>query len=289
MHMDLDRLKRTVERIETLDRDRFVQKLSDSLDPSGEQAVLAAAIAPSFLQYIRMAPDLLDLVALWAGKVDLSVELAPLIQMAEAYFRRPDDEIDEQRHGLFGLLDDAYLVGKLVEQCVKAGMPLPEEVELDKLNGLAAILLGEQIVDRLHSRLAAALPAQPAPAPAPAQPLQPQVDRRLVGLWHHSTYYSSDGFSYSNTRSRLFTADGRYAEGSQSFADMVHRDSGGYETGRSAANAVGTDSRGRWQVSGTLLTLEADNGDVYEFRLEVYPRELLLSQPGRDPQLWTRG
>lgn len=287
--MALERLKRTVARIETLDRDRFVQNLSDRLDETGGQAALAIAIAPSLLEYIRMAPDMLDLVALWAGKVDLSAELAPLIDMAEAYFRRQDDEIDEQRYGLFGLLDDAYLVGKLTEQCVTAGMPLPEEVQLDKLNSLSAILLGEQVVDRLHSRLAAALPTPPEPAPAPAPPPQEPVDRRMLGLWHHSTHYFSDGFSYSSTRSRLFTADGLYAEGSQSFADMVHRSSGGYETGRTAASATGSDSRGRWRVSGTLLTLQADNGDVYEFRLEIYPREMLLSQPGRDPQLWTRG
>ncbi len=69
----------------------------------------------------------------------------------------------------------------------------------------------------------------------------------------------------------------------------VHRDAGGYETGRTAANAAGSDSRGRWRISASLLTLEADNGDVYEFRLEIYPREMLLSQPGRDPQFWTRG
>ena len=180
-------------------------------------------------------------------------------------------------------------MGKLTGQCVNAGLPLPEEVQLDKLNSMAAILLGEQVVDRLHSRLAAALPATPEPAPEPAPPPQPAVDRRMLGLWHHSTYYSSGGFSYSNTRSRLFTADGRYAEGSESFANMVHRDSGGYETGQTAASATSDDLRGRWHVAFGLLTLEADNGDAYEFRLEIHPREMLLSQPGRDPQLWTRG
>ena len=132
-----------------------------------------------------------------------------------------------------------------------------------------------------------------APLPAWAEappPLAPSVqrDRRMLGSWHHSTCYSSGGFSYSNTRSRFFGANGRYVEGSQSFVNMVRRNSPGDDIGQTAANNASADGRGAWSISGSLLTLDADNGDSYEFHMEVYSDSPIFSQPGRDPTLWTR-
>ncbi len=292
--MDSERLRKVVERIQTLDRGRFAATVTDRLAAIDGGPELGGVIAITLMGYIESAPNLMELMAQWAQKVGIEAELNPLLDATERYFRRQDDELDEQKLGLYGLLDDAYLVGWLAEKCAVAGMPLPEDFQLADFNGLVALLLGEDIVARLHTRLANVSPNAPAAAPTPAPTPEPaqtppaKLDRRLFGTWHHSTYYSSGGFSFSNTRSRLFGSNGRYVEGGQSFVNMVHRDSTGDEVGRSAASGAPADERGTWHVTGTRLTLEADNGDVYEYRFEVHPDSLLLSQHGRDSRLWTR-
>lgn len=291
--MDSERLRRAVARIEALDRGRFETAVAERLKGSDCPPALAGVISGSLLGFTQSAPNLLELMARWADKAGIAAEMKPLLGAAESYFRRPDDELDEQRLGLEGLLDDAYLVGKLAEQCAAAGMPLPAGFALAESNGLIAVLLGEDVVARLHARLADAARPKPvrpplAPAPRPVAAPVAELDRRLFGTWHHSTCYSSGGFSYSNTRSRLFGSNGRYVEGGQSFVNMVHRDSAGDEVGRSAASGAPADERGRWSTEGTRLTLEADNGDVFEFRFEVHPDALLLSQAVRDAKLWTR-
>lgn len=288
--MDTERLRRLVERIGALDRGRFEGAVAERLKAVDTSPELAVLISAMLMGYIESAPNLMELMAQWARKAGVEAELNPLLDATERYFRRQDDELDEQKLGLFGLLDDAYLVGWLAEKCAAAGMPLPEDFKVADYNGMIALLLGEDMVARLHARLATVTPkalvpaATPSPAPAPAV----NLDRRLFGTWHYSTYYSSGGFSYSNTRSRMFGTNGRYVEGGQSFVNMVHRNSSGDEVGRSAANGAPADERGAWHANGTRLTLEADNGDVYEYSFEVHSGSLLLSQPGRDAKLWTR-
>jgi hypothetical protein len=284
--MDITRIEKTIARIESIDRGRFAEAIGARLEAGGLAPDAAASITANLHDYIRSMPGLMLLIDGFAEKTGLTNELKPLIQAVERYIRQPDDEIDEQRHGLFGLLDDAYMVGKLAEQLTSVGLPLPDGFNLAAYNEFTALILGEDVVSRLHARLVKAAPS-PQAAPAPAAPFVSR-DSRLFGTWHHSTYYSSGGFSYSNTRSRFFGSNGRYVEGAQSFVNMVHRNSSGDDIGQTAANSASPDARGTWSTSGSLLTLAADNGDAYEFRIEVYSDSLMLSQPGREPTLWTR-
>lgn len=286
--MDTERLRRLVERIGALDRGRFEGAVAERLKAVDTSPELAVLISAMLMGYIESAPNLMELMAQWARKAGVEAELNPLLDATERYFRRQDDELDEQKLGLFGLLDDAYLVGWLAEKCAAAGMPLPEDFKVADYNGMIALLLGEDMVARLHARLATVTPKSLVPAATPPPAPAVNLDRRLFGTWHYSTYYSSGGFSYSNTRSRMFGTNGRYVEGGQSFVNMVHRNSSGDEVGRSAANGAPADERGAWHANGTRLTLEADNGDVYEYSFEVHSGSLLLSQPGRDAKLWTR-
>lgn len=294
--MDAKRIEKTIARIESIDRGRFAEAISARLEAGGLAPDAIKAITAHLHDYISAMPGLMQLIDVFAEKAGVATELQPIIQAVERYIRQPDDEIDEQRHGLFGLLDDAYMVGKLAEQLIPAGLPLPDGFNIADFNEFTALILGEDIISRLHARLAKAATQPGAPvwaaaaASAAAPPPQPviQRDRRLFGTWHHSTYYSSGGFSYSNTRSRFFGSNGRYVEGSQSFVNMVHRNSSGDDIGQTAANNASADARGTWSTSGSLLTLDADNGDSYEFRVEVHSDSLMLSQPGRDPTLWTR-
>jgi hypothetical protein len=287
--MDTRRIEKTIARIESIDRGRFAEAIAARLEAGGLAPESAAAITANLHDYIRAMPGLMQLIHAFAEKVGAAADMQPIIQAVESYVRQPDDEIDEQRHGLFGLLDDAYFVGKLAEQLIPAGLPLPQGFDLAAYNEFTAVMLGEDIVSRLHARLLRAAGTAPPPPPAPSPPAPVvQRDRRLFGTWHHSTYYSSGGFSYSNTRSRFLGANGRYVEGSQSFVNMVHRNSSGDDIGQTAANSASPEDRGSWSTSGSLLTLDADDGSSYEFRMEVYSDALRLSQPGRDPKLWTR-
>jgi len=67
---------------------------------------------------------------------------------------------------------------------------------------------------------------------------------------------------------------------------MISRNSSGDETGQTHGSNVSSDDRGDWSGADGILTLAADNGDAYEFRYKIEGNALMLSQPGRDPQLW---
>jgi hypothetical protein len=240
----------------------------------------------------------MQLMATWAEKAGIREEIKPILQAVESYIRRPDDEIDEQRNGLGGLLDDAYLVGRVLEQMAESGLPLPVDFDLAAFNSFTALILGEDVVRRLHQRLADAVTkaSRPKPPPPttdivespPPEPPAPQLDRRLIGTWYHSTFMSSGGFSYSNISSQFFGSNGFYVEGSQSFVSSVQRSSSGDELSKMMLENATPDSRGRWSTSGSTLNQEADDGSFYTFRMDFHQGDLMLSQPGREPQIWTR-
>lgn len=290
--MDIKRLTRTIERIEALDKGRFESKVADALKARGLDAELAPVLAQTMREHINTIPDMMALMASWASQAGITKELEPLMSAAERYVRQPDDEIDDQKHGLFGLLDDVWIVGTLLANCKEAGLPLPESFDIDQFNRLTALLIGDDIVAKLTARLQAAVKAPAAPPPQPAYTPPPAptrtIDRRLIGSWHHSSFYSSGDFSHSSIISRRFGSDGRYVEGTQSFVNMVHRNSSGDQIGHSAANTAPPGSRGQWSTVGNTLTLDADDGSSYDFTMEIYSDSMLLSQPGRDPKLWTR-
>ncbi|WP_416908947.1 MAG: hypothetical protein ACMVO5_04860 [Polymorphobacter sp.] len=290
--MDIKRLTRSIERIEALDRGRFEPKVAAALQARGLAPDTAPVLAETLRDYIRTIPEMMALMTSWADQVGVASELAPLLSAAERYVRQPDDEIDDQKHGLFGLLDDVWVVGTLLANCKRAGLPLPDSFDIDQFNSFTALLIGDDVVTALSARLeaAAAVPPKPVlqPAPAAPAPAPRQIDRRLVGSWHHSSFYSSGDFHHSSTTSRHFGADGRYVEGTQSFVNMIHRNSSGDQIGQSDANSAPPRSRGRWSMIGRTLTLDADNGDSYDFTVEIHSGSMLLSQPGRDPKLWTR-
>jgi len=99
---------------------------------------------------------------------------------------------------------------------------------------------------------------------------------------------SSGGFSYSNIRSQFFGSNGFYVEGSQSFVSSVQRSSSGDELSKIMFENTTPDSRGRWSTFGSTLNLEADDGYCYTFRMDFHQGVLMLSQPGREPKIWTR-
>ncbi len=299
--MDITPIRKTIARIEAIDNGRFDAFIRSWKDSAGLDAKATTQIAGHLRDYIQVMPELMQLMATWVEKVGIREEIKPVLQAVESYIRRPDDEIDEQRNGLAGLLDDAYFLGRLLEQLAENGLPLPQDFKLSAFNSLTALILGEDVVRRLHQRLAdaatkASQPKPPlpttviveSPPPAPPEPPPAQLDRRLIGIWYHSTFMSSGGFSYSNIRSQFFGSNGFYIEGSQSFVSSVQRSSAGDALSQMAFESAAPDSRGRWSTLGSMLTLEADDGYVYPFRMDFHQGTLMLSQPGREPKIWTR-
>ena len=299
--MDITPIQKTIARIEAIDNGRFDAFVRSWMDSAGLDVNAITQITGHLRDYIYVMPELMQLMATWVEKVGIREETKTIFQAVESYIRRPDDEIDEQRNGLAGLLDDAYLVGRLLEQLADSGLPLPEDFNLAAFNSLTALMLGEDVVRRLHQRLAdaatkASQPKPPlpttviveSPPPAPPEPSAPHLDRRLIGTWYHSTFMSSGGFSYSNIRSQFFGSNGFYVEGSQSFVSSVQRSSDGDELSQMAFESAAPESRGRWSTSGSTLTLEADDGSFYTFRMDFHQGTLMLSQSGREPRIWTR-
>ena len=136
-------------------------------------------------------------------------------------------------------------------------------------------------------------PTPVVPPPAPVLPPTPTVtrDQRLRGLWYYSPPALQSGSASMKTfRFRYFAGDGRFAQGGESYATFVQTGSGGQWAGMDVLHSsVGADERGTWETGRGILTLNYDDNMSSEFSYYVEGNDLLLQQPGRDNQLWTRG
>jgi len=148
--MDITPIQKTIARIEAIDNGRFNAFISSRMGSAGLDDSDFARITINLRDYILIIPELMQLMATWAERAGIRAEIKPILQAVESYIRRPDDEIDEQRNGLGGLLDDAYLVGRVLEVFAENGLPLPVDFDLASFNSLTALILGEDVVRRLH-------------------------------------------------------------------------------------------------------------------------------------------
>ena len=136
---------------------------------------------------------------------------------------------------------------------------------------------------------------RPAPLPVfpsvPARPPAPTVirDPRLRGLWYYSPSISSGSASMTMFRFRYFAVDGRFAQGGESYSTFV-QGSGGQWAGMDVLHSrVAPGDRGTWETARGILTLHYEDNMTSDFSYYVQGDDLLLQQPGRDNQLWTRG
>ena len=90
-------------------------------------------------------------------------------------------------------------------------------------------------------------------------------------------------------RFRYFARDGRFAQGGESYATFVRPSSDGSWTGMETLRSkLPPGERGTWETGRGLLTLNCDDQTCYEFSYYADGNSLMLSQPGREKQLWTR-
>ena len=91
-------------------------------------------------------------------------------------------------------------------------------------------------------------------------------------------------------RFRYLSADGRFAQGGESFATFVNSGSGGSWAGMDILRSkVPPGERGTWKTAPGILTLNYEDNMYSEFRYSVDGNSLMLTPERREVQIWSRG
>lgn len=125
--------------------ERFVAKAL----PEAEEAEVVEA-AEVALEIIESVPIFLARARQAGHERGLSTVVTPLLDHAERYYLQPMDLIPEMTQGLPGLLDDSYLVIKIIENLDKG----PEEYldwDLDYPARFLGRLMGPALTQRLDA------------------------------------------------------------------------------------------------------------------------------------------
>jgi hypothetical protein len=122
-----------------------------------ERLLLPGNEAPAHLvrfveQYIEYVPEFIDGVSGISRELGVYGYVAPFLHMAEDYFLTPPDEL-EQDAGLRGLLDEAFLAQRLIEEVTDRHIrhyhsPLLP-VDMTRANVIVHHLIGDQLANRL--------------------------------------------------------------------------------------------------------------------------------------------
>ncbi|MDX2163497.1 MAG: hypothetical protein SF162_19425 [bacterium] len=263
--MDIHRIRRVIEGARARDGGRFAGEIAARLPKEAPEAL--ARQTELLRHYIETAPDMLDTAHKWTRLNGLETHYRPMFDQIEAYFINPDDEIEDERYGLFGVLDDAYLALKTVELIQQGGMPLLVEARLGEMNGLARRVLGDEIGGRLDERvdtataelltrlLGVAETILQAPPAVPVRRAESFHDPALVGVW---VQQGENGAAIT----RQFESDGTFTD----------QDKGA----------------GHWEADGKMITLFWNNHTFTDYFYESRGDTLLLKQPGHPLSQWSR-
>lgn len=123
--------------------DRFLREAipeasDQEIEEAGDVAIEIIESIPLFLAAAEKA----------AKDRNLSVVVAPLLDRATRYFLHPVDLIPEMTQGLAGLLDDSYLVLRILKNLEQGPEPLVEW-DLDYPIAFLKKLIGERISGQL--------------------------------------------------------------------------------------------------------------------------------------------
>jgi hypothetical protein len=114
-------------------------------DPNDAEVTEASLVA---LEIIETVPIFLARAAQEAEERNLVSVVQPLLDRAVVYFTRPVDLIPEMTHGLAGLLDDTYLVLRILENLERGPTPFLDwdlEYPLTFLGGLVGPRIARQL------------------------------------------------------------------------------------------------------------------------------------------------
>ncbi len=128
---------------EPLDRflkERLPDSSDDELQETAEVSIEIIESIPVFMAAAKQA----------ASEQNLSVVVDPLLEKAATYFMHPVDLIPEMTQGLAGLLDDSYLVLRILSNLEKGPKPLVDW-DLDYPTAFLRRLIGEKIAKQLDA------------------------------------------------------------------------------------------------------------------------------------------
>ncbi|MBF8160383.1 hypothetical protein [Ectopseudomonas hydrolytica] len=141
---------------------RFLQAQLERLHPSIRlpEEDASGALSAFVSAYIEQVPEVLDAAVAVAREAGIEDAVKPVLKIAEHFFLQPPPLIDGHE-GLEGLLDEAYLAHRLVEEVndryiTHLGQPL---IPLDttRANLIAHQLIGEPFANQLDEAVHHAL------------------------------------------------------------------------------------------------------------------------------------
>ncbi|WP_417312338.1 hypothetical protein [Ectopseudomonas khazarica] len=141
---------------------RFLQTQLERLHPSIRlpEDNASGALSAFVIAYIEEVPDVLDAAADVAREAGIEAAVKPVLKIAEQFFLQPPTLV-AAHEGLEGLLDEAYLAHRLVEEVndryiAHLGQPL---IPLDttRANLIAHQLIGEPFANQLDEAVHHAL------------------------------------------------------------------------------------------------------------------------------------
>ena len=114
--------------------------------------------------YIDQVPDLLDAANEVAREAGIESQITPILKIAEQFFAQPLPLLDGHE-GLEGLLDEAYLAHRLVEEVndlyIKHFQQPLIPLDMTVANLIAHQLIGEDFANQLDRLLARRRPSNP--------------------------------------------------------------------------------------------------------------------------------
>jgi uncharacterized membrane protein YkvA (DUF1232 family) len=122
--MDIADVQAVIESARTRGREPLIRYLRRQMPEAGEAQV--EDTADLAVEIIDSVPVLMARAAQAAEERNLVPVVTPLLERAVIYFTRPVDLIPEMTHGLAGLLDDTYLVLRILENLERGPTPLVE-------------------------------------------------------------------------------------------------------------------------------------------------------------------
>ena len=123
--------------------ERWVRdRIPEATEPEVEEAVVAAE------EIIDSVPLFLARAQQAAAERGVSAVVSPILERAARYFLSPVDLIPEMTQGMAGLLDDAYLVLRIMKNLDRGPDPLLDW-ELDEPIQFLKRLVGPEVSSRL--------------------------------------------------------------------------------------------------------------------------------------------
>ncbi len=144
--------------------ERFIRdRLQDATEDEIQEAVSVA------IEIIETVPILLASASQAAEERGLTAVVEPVLEHATRYFLHPIDLIPEMTQGLAGLLDDAYLVMRILQNLQRGPKPLLDW-DLDEPIRFIRRIVGRELGEKLDQLAMTAMS---------------EVSESVTHLWQH--------------------------------------------------------------------------------------------------------